>query len=197
MGKWRMWRPSEVAQLRALVGERPMADVITSWNRWAARQGIPARSEASLRRKALELGLSVAARGAWVTVSEARRLLGRSQGCLYAWVQAGWVRHQTGTLQRASLQRLARERPWLFAGCPREGLAELLRDVALADQLVAAYPTRRSVPRTPQPVRCLSTGQVFPSMRAAGQAMHLDGSAIGKAIREGRPAAGLVFRLVA
>lgn len=196
MGKWRTWRPSEVQKLRALVGELPMPLVIQRWNTWARRVGLPPRTEASLRRKALELGLSVVPRGAWVSISEVRRLLDRSQSCLYGWVQAGWVQHRPGALHRASLQQLAMDRPHLFAGCPAEGLLELLRDPALAASIRAAHPRARSVPRRPQRVMCVTTGQVFPSMRAAGRRLHLDGSAIGKAVREGREAAGLRFRLV-
>lgn len=197
MGKWRTWRPAEVEQLQALVGQLPMDLAVTRWNRWAARQGIPQRSEASLRRKAFELGLSLVPDGAWVAMGIARRHLGRSQQCLNDWAAAGWVRHRPGALQRASLMRLAKRRPHLFAGCPPEGLLALLRDPVLVAGLVAAYPSRRAVPRAPQAVQCESTGQVFASQRAAGRALHLDGSAIGKALREDRPAAGLRFRLVA
>lgn len=197
MGKWRTWRPSEVERLRVLVGQMPMPLVLQHYNRWAERQGIPVRSEASLRRKALELGLSVVPRGSWVTLNEVRRLLKRSPGCIHGWAAAGWVRHCHGALHRGSLQRLARQRPHLFAGCPVDGLLELLRDEGLVAQLVAAHPQGRAIPRRPQAVECLETGQRFASFRAAGRALFLDGSGVGRAITEDREACGFRFRLVA
>ncbi|MEB3169071.1 MAG: hypothetical protein VKK97_10120, partial [Synechococcaceae cyanobacterium] len=130
------------------------------WNAWAQREGIPCRSEASLRRKALELGLSVVPDGQWVAVSIVRRHLERSQPCLYGWAEKGWIVHRPGAVLRSSLVRLARQRPHLFAGCPADGLLALLRDPALVDALVMAYPKARAVPRRSQRVECLTTGQV-------------------------------------
>lgn len=197
MGKWRTWRPSEVQRLQTLIGQAPMPLVTRRWNQWAAQHGVPPRSEAGLRRKAHAMGWSVACCGAWVTLAAAARLLTRSRRSLQSWMQQGLVVHRRGVIQVASLRRLAQSRPWLFAGCPREGLLELLQDTGLVDQLVAAYPCRRSSPRAPHPVECISTGQRFESMRAAGRELYLDGSSIGKAIKEGREAAGLRFRLAA
>lgn len=197
MGKWRSWRPSEVEKLRALIGQLPMPLVVSRWNRWARRSGIPVRSEASLRRKALELGCSLRPNGEWVAMGAVLRCLGRSRQCIYQWVQAGLVLHQPGALQRASLVELARRKPNLFAGCPESGLLELLQDQSLVASLVAAYPRSRAVPRVKCPVFCLETGETYSSCRAAGRVLHLDGSAISKALQEGRAAAGLHFRLVA
>lgn len=199
MGKshpWRPWQPEELKRLQALLGQAPMADVVRRWNRWAAGQGIPLRSEASLRRKALALGRSVRPDGEWVAIGTAAQYLGRSESCLQKWIRHGWLRRRHGAIVRASLVALAQDRSHLFAGCPREGLLALLRDEGLADQLTASYPRSRAVPRQRRPVECIDTGEVFTSMRAAGRALHLDGSAVALAVREGRPAAGLRFRLV-
>lgn len=171
--------------------------VLQRFNAWAKRQGLPPRSEASLRRKALGLGLSVVPQGEWVMIGAAARQIGRSIGCLQEWTRHGWLRHRRGTVWRPSLVALARERPHLFAGCNPDGLRELLQDAALTDAILAAYPARRAMPCRPRAVECITTGQVFPSMRAAGRALHLDGSAVALAVREDRPAGGLRFRLVA
>lgn len=196
MGKWRTWQPAEVEKLQALAGELPMPLLLQRWNTWARRMGMPPRTEASLRRKALELGLSLVPRGEWVAIGAAARQLGRSIGCLQEWTRHGWLRHRRGVIWRPSLVALARERPHLFAGCNSSGLRELLQDQELADGILAAYPRCRAMPCRPRPVECLTTGQVFPSLRAAGRALYLDGSAVALAVRKGREAAGLRFRLV-
>lgn len=197
MGKWRSWQPAEVERLTALAGELPVPLLVQRWNAWARRVGLPPRTEASLRRKAMALGLSLVARGEWVMIGAAARQMGRSIGCMQEWTRHGWLRHRRGVVWRPSLVALARERPHLFAGCDPDGLRQLLQDTELAEGILTAYPRCRAMPCRPRAVECVTTGQVFPSMRAAGRALHLDGSAVALAVREGRPAAGLRFRLVA
>jgi hypothetical protein len=178
----------------------PFKRVWREWNIWAKQQGLEPRSLMSLQKKAQALGETQACYGNWIGTGEVARLLGKHRSAIQNWYRAGWVRcHRAGrhsAVSRADLRRLARERPQLFAGSSHEGLVQLLEDERLADEIVTGFPQR--YPTRNQSIRVLwvDRGLVFPSYAAASRAAHVSPSAIARAIREGRPAAGMRFELL-
>lgn len=198
---YRMWSDAEIQQWADIVGESPFPLAVRRWNRWAEAQGLPKRSRDSLRHKAKQLGIStLPCLGDWVTIGEIRRLAGRNRTTIQQWVEKGWItRYMHGiasAVRREDLRRMAREHPVALGGCDRGALVQLLEDEALADAVLRRYPRRYQGAGNGQAIECETLHRRFSSYAEAGRKLHMDRHTIRDAAMQGRPACGLVFRLV-
>jgi hypothetical protein len=88
-------------------------------------------------------------------------------------------------------RRLARTMPRVLGGFSSDALFALLEDRDLADAVAAAHPR----PMGDWRVRCVETGQIWPSCGAAARELHVTQAAVSLAIRQGRQltALGMTF----
>lgn len=90
--------------------------------------------------------------------------------------------------------RLAREHPELFGGLKRENLLRVLQDTELVEKCMS-YPKPPS--RLTKPIRCIDTGEVFPSAAAAALAKDIDSvQTLRNAVNCGCRAAGLHWEYI-
>lgn len=198
---YRCWTPAELDKLEELVGQTAFDRVCQRWNHWAKGQGIPERSQQSLRKKAQENGWTVFAWGDWVLVGEVARLTGKHRSAIHKWIAAGWLTREgkarASAVSRLELRRLARQRPQLFGGIERSRLVQLLEVEDLVDQILEQCPKGWQSRTNGQRVRWVNRGQTFGSYAAAGRAAHIDPHAIRQGIAEGRLVCGHRFELMA
>ena len=195
-----VWSEDEAALLDRLAGEVPWPEVVRRFQRYARRMGWPVRSDRALALRAARCGHPCRSRmGQWLTTYGAAELLGCRGDRVAAWaneqtvgailqpVQVGRIRY----ISRASWRRLAQQRPDVLGGFSADALFLLLEDRELADDVAARHPIRRGDWR----VRCLETGQIWPSCAAAAREFHVTPGAISVAIRRRRKlaAVGLTF----
>jgi PAS domain-containing protein len=96
-------------------------------------------------------------------------------------------------VSRAAWRRLARQRPQALGGFSADRLFQLLEDRELAEQVASRYPR----PRGDWRVRCVETGQVWPSAVKAAAELHVSQAAITLAMRQARPVRVLGMRFEA
>lgn len=208
------WTRAESDHLLSLAGDYPWPMVPLLYNRWAKTNDSPRRTEVALRIRVDALGGTLTAAGHWVTTGSIAATLG-----LHHAVPAYWCQRHPTILQpyqrkpgprstrkrggyiyvrRDRLRTFARLHPDQLGGLQLGPLIMVLEDEALAAQIVANHPTRPPTCTQPVPVRCVETGQVFPSYAAAGAATHITPSGIWGAVSgRNRTAAGLHWEAVA
>lgn len=184
------WSEAETEALLELLGDSPFPVVVSCYRRWACQQGFPRRTAKALKTRAYLLGQSLRPTGQWLSSSAIAELLGRDRTGVCRWATCGWVRRRDRLMLRADVVKLARARPWLFGGCERGGLVQLLEDEALADSILAAYPKRSC---QLQPLLCVTTGKRYRSIHAAAAANYIDRRGLVIAMRENREVLGLRF----
>jgi hypothetical protein len=190
------WSADDLAQLEALVGDVPFSLVVRRFNRWAADNGRPARSEKAIASRCKRSGLPLRCHGDWLSLRGVAEILGCSRARVRAWVHRGWLRAHRITyvyVSRLDLRRLARFRPHLFAGIDRWRLFQLLEDEAMAETIARLYPRSG---RAPKPTRCVETGRVWPTIQAAAKAVHVHRRAITIAVQCGGTCAGYHWELL-
>jgi len=200
MSQYPAWLPAEADYLNSLAGDVPFAELVERFQRRAAAEGWPQRSEKALIMRLNRSGLQASARtGAVVTTGGIAELLGCPATRVESWLrrpklaailQPRWV-GRVRYIKRSSLQRLAREMPRVLGGYDADALFALLEDRTLAEAVASQY--RR--PCGDWRVRCVETGRVYRSCGAAAAAHHVTQAAISLAIRQRRPvvALGLTF----
>lgn len=195
--QYRRWTEAETLWLQELAGDLPFHLVMSQFNHWAGKQGLPHRSPDSVRKKLRHLGTSRVPVGAWIRLGDVAQMLGKDRSTIRLWSTSGLLRyHRAGrysSVNRDDLIRLARNRPRLFAGCDRSGLLLLLEDEALVTGILQRFPRRYSAAGRGRRVRWVDTGQVFPTYREASAAAHICRQAISAALRDGRTVAGMRF----
>jgi hypothetical protein len=143
--------------------------------------------------------LARARTGEWTTTYGAGELLECPGSRVEAWLSRkpiakildpywiGGIRYIT----RRSWRRLARVMPRVLGGFSSDALFALLEDRDLADAVAAANPC----PMGDWRVRCVETGQIWPSCGAAARELHVSQAAVSLAIRQGRQltALGMTF----
>lgn len=178
----------------------PFAMVVRKWNTWATGNGIPRRTAHGIRKKLRSLGASGRACGSWLCVGDVARMLGKHRSTILLWAQEGLVRHHKNgphsCVNRDDIIKLARRRPLLFAGVDRDNLLLLLENEKLVSSILERYPCHYCGAGRGRRVRWVDTGQVFETYAEAAEAASLHYTSVSKAVREGRPAAGLRFELV-
>jgi hypothetical protein len=185
------WGPAETDRLDYLAGNVPYSALSRHYNNWARQHGHATRTAKAIRLKIADMGLSAYPIGEWIgtaAIIEALHVCG--------FTARWWITHlglpasrdgARWAVRRSDLRVFARENPRLFARATRPALVQLLEDEALADMITDG---KHYYPHRPRPVRCLETGQVFPSLAAAARASFVVRQVIRKAIRTGGFAAG-------
>lgn len=95
----------------------------------------------------------------------------------------------------SDLRKFARQYPYEFGGVDSTELFFLIEDQELVDQIKENYPQRIKL-AGPMRVRCIETGQVFPSQAQAAKHFHLYRSSLYKAIKYKKAVAGYHFEPV-
>lgn len=189
------WTKAELSQLELLAGDLPRAMVISSYRSWAARNGHPRRSDTAIESATYRHGMSLRATGQWLTLGSVAAMLGVTHDCPNRWVARGLLttrrigkRQQlVSYVRRRDLVAFARAHPQALGGIERGRLMMLLEDEALADAIAEGH-TRR--PWYRKPVRCVETGRVWPTVRAAAKEVFVTRQAITYALRTRGTAAG-------
>ena len=186
------WNPDEIAHLDQMAGELPFAILVKSMRGKAKQQGWPIRSAKSITERMNRTHQARRARvGEWTSCYGAAEILGCAGSRIEAWLRrprivevldirvVGTVRYIT----RASWRRLARVLPRVLGGFSADSLFLLLEDRPLADSVAKQYPR----PIGDWRIRCVETGQIWPSCNVAAGELHVSQAAISKGIREARP----------
>jgi hypothetical protein len=194
------WSPDEIAHLDQMAGELPFAVLVKSMRGKAKQRGWPVRSAKSITERLNRTHQARRARvGDWTSCYGAAEILGCAGSRIEAWLRrprivealdirvVGTVRYIT----RASWRRLAREMPRVLGGFSADALFLLLEDRKLADSVAEQYPRAIGDWR----IRCVETGQIWPSCNVAAGELHVSQAAISKGIRERRivPSLGMTF----
>lgn len=205
----RLYTPAESQYALDLAADVPWPLLPMLYNRWAIKHGHHQRTSCSLRQHIDLHGGTLTAIGAWLTTGGIATTLGIHPSIPVSWVQkhaellrpyqparaSGASRRGRIYIRRDRLRALAHLHPELYAGIDPDRLLALLELPHLVEHITASCPVRRTYTR---PVRCVETGETFPSRRAAGKALHLCATAISDVIHGRRPAAaGLHFEEVA
>lgn len=192
------WTPTELLWLEELAGNVPPPALPTRYNGLAVSNGYPRRTPEAIESRVRRSQLTTSAIGNWITTGLAAKLLGfsgASNNPINLWVERGYLKaRRFGSgfssptyIRRCDLRALARERPELFAGIEEPRLIQVLEDEALAAEIAQNHPRRKARPR---PVRCVETGKVYPTVRAAARQIYVTPRAITWAIETGNRAAG-------
>lgn len=189
---YQRWLPEEAAHLDQLAGDVPFAVLVKSMRGKAKQRGWPVRSAKSITERLNRTHQPRRARvGDWTSCYGAAEILGCAGSRIEAWLRrprivevldirvVGTVRY----VSRASWRRLARVMPRVLGGFSADALFLLLEDRQLAESVAAQYPQAIGDWR----IRCVETGQIWPSCNAAAKKLHVSQAAISKAIREARP----------
>jgi hypothetical protein len=196
-----LWSPTELMQLEAMAGNMPADLAIQSYKRWAASNGYPARSTLAIQGACYRYGMKMEATGRWLTLGGIAAALAISIDGPEHWVDKGLLvsRHKSAGhrphryVRRDDLLTFAREHPDRLGGIPAERLALLLEDEELAQAIATAHPHR---PWHRKAVRCVETGKVYATVRAAAAAAWVRRQAITYALRTGGTAGGFHWQEV-
>jgi hypothetical protein len=196
------WTRPESEFLESLAGDLPLKEIVSRYRRRAGQVGWPERTHRGIQQRLIRMGHEARVRtGDWVTTGGAAEILGCPGTRVEAWLR---TRHMKEILQpvwrgkfryvsRAAWRRLARQRPQALGGFSADRLFQLLEDRELAEQVASRYPR----PRGDWRVRCVETGQVWPSAVKAAAELHVSQAAITLAMRQARPVRVLGMRFEA
>jgi len=186
------WSAVEDEQLHQLAGDIPWPKVLHAYNIWASLNGYPGRTEIGLRQRCETLRISRICEGQYLSTGTIRSLTGAGWRTIQRWVQQGHLTvirsGRKWYIPRAALRQFAQQHPAYFSRLPVSNLTQLLDDERLAEQLTSE--PQGPAPGFPRPVRCVTTGERFPSAAAAGRRFHLSRSAIYLAVAGKRAVAG-------
>lgn len=202
-----LWTPIEDEHLAELVGDIPWPFVLRRYNDWAAAHNLPRRSVASLSCRQQALNLERQPIGEWITTGFICRTLHISENRIRVWLERfpsilfpsrpGRCTRSRIYIRRDRLRTLARRHPEQFAGCNADDLFILLECRDLAEQIAAAHPNPPAglagYRRPCRPVRCLTTGETFPSVFAVAAAVGRSHTYVCESIRRGWRCAGRHF----
>jgi hypothetical protein len=191
------WTKGEVEIIEQLSVSMPPKRLYLTYCRMAAAQGFPKRTEASFRSKLRLMGIPLMPEIDWYKLDQLAQIFNTTRHMVFKLIKQGLKaekesehRNQPWYVSRAELKRFARKKPGLFRNFNKDGLFVVFEDEKLIDlileQPIVFQPNRYN----PTPVKCVETGNVYASYRAAGKAVFVDGSAIHKAAKEGYRAGG-------
>lgn len=186
-GSFAFWTAREREQLAVLLGDQPFDVAVNCYRQWASTHHLPERSPKALKAQALKLGRSMRPTGQWLSSAAIGAMIGKDRSTVKCWASNGWVRRHGRVLCRADVKQLARDRPWIFGGCDRSGLMQLLEDERLVDSILEAYPHKYG-----RPIRVihLTTGRRYESAHAAARACFIDRTTVITAMATGRETVG-------
>jgi hypothetical protein len=186
------WSQDEIDHLETLTGDVPFAVLVKSMRCAARQHGWPVRSAKSIATRMTRTDQHRRARtGEWTSSYGAAEILGCPGSRVNEWIRQPKIREVldprvVGTCRyvtRASWRRLARVIPRVLGGFSADALFLLLEDRQLAESVAAQYPQTMGDWR----IRCVETGQIWPSCCAAARELNVSRNAISKAILNARP----------
>jgi len=194
------WTQPEIDHLEQLAGDVPFPTLLRSMHYKATAEGWPPRTDkAIVMRMRRSRQFCRARTGEWTTTYGAGELLGCPGTRVEAWLRRKPVaaildpQWTGGTryINRRSWRRLARVMPRVLGGFSSDALFALLEDRELADAIAEQHPR----PMGDWRVRCIETGQIWPSCGAAARELHVTQAAVSLAIRQRRQltALGMTF----
>lgn len=186
------WTEEEEIFLHLIAEAQPLPDLVTRFNRMAARQGWPERTQASIEVKLRRLGICTKSTLDQVSIGTLANTLGINRSRIRRWIVCGLPARMLNPTRRAialkDLRSFAKLHPQRFYGIEPERL-----------EWIGIDPT--SIPSdTPQGVRVpmqrLDTGEIYPSITEAACASYVDLRALQAALRDDRPCAGIQWKRV-
>jgi hypothetical protein len=195
-GQRHRWSAPEIEQALTLAGDVPWPLLPLLYNRWAKAHGYPRRTEPALRLRVEASGGGLTPTGTWVTAGSVSTILGLHPNTARDWAirwpeilqpyqppgRPGSGRRGFVYLKRDRIRAFARQHPEQFGGIAADRLMLLLEQERLVAAIIARYPRRPlQLSERARPVRCVETGEVFPSRMAAARANYIGSSAIGTA----------------
>ena len=189
------WEPDALAWLELHSGCHPGKRMTSEFNRAANRNGWMPRTAAAIRCQMNRLALSARPTEANWNTGTLARTLGCSHSRTKKWRRDGAPFYRVGqrwSITADGLRAWLRANPDRAFGLDRESLAWVIGPDA-ANQILAAAKQPTGIPR---PVRRVSDGRIFPSLRAAAQAVHVEAKSIGSSIRREGTCAGYRWEYV-
>ena len=194
------WTQPEIDHLEKLAGDVPYSTLLRSMKHMATMEGWPTRTPKAIAMRMQRTGHHCRARiGDLTTTYGAAEILGCPGARVEAWLKRKPIaaildpqlNGNTRYISRKSWRRLARQMPRVFGGFSADSLFLLLEDRDLAEVVALAHPR----PMGDWRVRCIETGQIWSSCRAAARELHVCQACISYAIRKGRmvPTLGMTF----
>lgn len=191
------WTAPETEMLLELAGDVPRAMIPQIYNTWACKRGFPSRTPNALRQKIEKHHASTRAVGAWLTTGGIAKTLEISCSTVEGWTKyykdlprKKYGKRKNGKVNyfnRVELRKWARKHMQLFGGIDRSRLVMLFEDENLADEIVEKYPCRAiGFINNAKAVRCLETGETWPSIRAAASALYVSRESVARSIRTGQ-----------
>jgi hypothetical protein len=173
------WTPDDYAQLQHLAGDYPLRLLTQLFNRWARLNNRPARTAKAIEHQARALGLSLESTGEYILASTFQHYYAPKNDLvtkkLRRWHSDGLLRlYRIGRhlfVRRSQIRRMALRYPALFAHIPRPDLVQLLDSESAADTVLLTPPAKPY--NRVRPVRCLTTGTLYPSVAAASRAVYV------------------------
>jgi hypothetical protein len=212
-GQRHRWSAPEIEQALTLAGDVPWPLLPLLYNRWANAHGHPRRTEPALRQRVEANGGGLTPTGTWLTAGSVSTILGLHPNTARDWAcrwpdilqpyqppgRPGSGRRGFVYLKRDRIRAFARQHPEQFGGIAADRLMLLLEQERLVAAILDRYPRRPLRPaEQTKPVRCVETGEVFPSRMAAARACHITSSSIGAVAKgRGHTAAGYRWEEVA
>ena len=171
------WTPDDIEQLQHLAGDYPFRLLTQLFNRWARSNNRPTRTAKAIEHQARALGLSLESTGEYILASTFQHYYAPKNSLvikkLRRWHSDGLLHlHRIGRhlfVRRSQIRRMALRHPTLYAHIPRPALVQLLDSESAADTVLLAQPPKPY--NRVRPVRCLTTGTLYPSVAAASRAV--------------------------
>lgn len=203
------WAADELELLERLAGNIPVPMLEQTFHAWAGRHGRPKRSRSAILYQGYARGLSFELVGDWITIEYVCKVLGCSPGVPEHWIWSEWLRvwrpkvvsgrrstRRKPYFRREWVREMVRERPELLAEYGNEQLLTLLEDGELVKWMIGLR-LRRPRAVAPIPVRCVESGEVYRSMRAASRSMRVQHRDIRYAVDRGVRVCGYHWEVAA
>ena len=191
------WTKGEIDIIEQLSTSMPPKRLYLTYCRMAADRGFPKRSEPSFRCKLRLMGIPLMPELDWYTLIRLAEIFGTTRHVVYKLVKRGLKAeresnhsNQPWFISRTELKRFARKHPELFRHFDADGLFVALEDRKLVELILAQPKIQPPNRYNPTPVKCVETGQIYKSYRAAARAVFVDGSAVHAAAKRGHRAGG-------
>lgn len=196
----RAWDEREIQLLKELAESMPLEILVRTFNNQNIDQGYEERSTHSIKNKLNHLGYLFEPSYKYLSTHDLAKALGVHKNIIKYWIARGL----RGTKNRAvkgspqyftpeNVRKFARSHMAYFGGFKRINLFFVLEDEELVDEILTQYPKRYVPTCQPKRVRCVETGQIYPSQTAAARAIFVTTTAVSRAIRKGHRAGGYHF----
>jgi hypothetical protein len=196
------WSKEDLQILNNIAESLPPRKLVQTYNAIAAKNKRPQRTRNAIYLKCNELKLSVSPVYNTLTTDHIARCLCIDQSVVYKWIENGL--NTTRGCQKArsrhyitirDLRKFVEKHPQEFGGLDSTELFLLIEDQELVDYIKENYP-KRMKRFGPMKVRCVETGEIFPSQAAACKSFHLYRSALYRAVKYGDAIAGYHFERI-